>query len=495
LLLATYSLLLTHYLLLVTYYSRSFWAQALRPYLLPTPYSLLLTPYSLLPTPYSLLLTPSLMTNAIAELITSKTNCQAAITKFDQMTHFWQDKIKQLGLKSPESVYLVCSQDIEVLANVVKIAIQEKIPIIPCGNGSKLDWGSLIKQNPLLVSTQKCDRIIEHAVDDLTVTVEAGVKLADLQAKLRANQQFLPIDPAFPTTATIGGILATADTGSFRQGYGGIRDLVLGISFIRGDGEIAKAGGKVVKNVAGYDLMKLFIGSYGTLGVISQVTFRTYPLPQASQTLVITGEAEAIDRAIQLLRNSALTPTAADLITASVAQKLDLGSKIALLVRFQAIPESIEAQANQLATMLQDKDLAIAYFQEEAEQTLWEGLTDLVRIPQSPQVTIGKLGILPTAGVKLVQQLASITPHSDGVIHIGSGIGILQLDATEVSIISQIRNFCQSYNGFFSVLTAPLEIKENLDLWGYQGNALEMMQTIKHKFDPQHIFNCDRYLV
>jgi glycolate oxidase FAD binding subunit len=435
------------------------------------------------------------MTNAIAELFTSD---NIAFTKFDQISPFWQEKIKQLGLVSPESVYLVFPQNIEALATVVKIAADQKMGIVPCGNGSKLDWGGLTRQTQLLVSTQKCDRIIEHAVDDLTVTVETGVKLADLQAKLKATNQFLPIDPAFAETATIGGILATADTGSFRQRYGGIRDLVLGISFIRGDGAVAKAGGRVVKNVAGYDLMKLFIGSYGTLGFISQVTFRTYPIPETSQTVVITGEATQIDRAIQLLRNSALTPTAADLVTASVAKKLDLGENTALLVRFQTIIESIETQTTQLATMVRDLDLAIASYQEEVEQNLWSKLNDVVRIPQTHEAIICKLGILPTEGVELLEKLKQIVPNTDAIIHIGSGIGTLQLQelpVTEPNLITQIREFCHRKNGFLSVLTAPIEIKKKIDIWGYQGNALEMMQTIKQKFDPQQIFNRDRYIV
>ena len=219
----------------------------------------------------------------------SLANHDATVLNYSQVTDSWQQKIARLGLESlndldnPEQILLVTPNNITALAEVVKTAIANKWQLIPSGNGSKLDWGELTTNVDLIVSTQKCDRIIAHAVDDLTVTVEAGITLAQLQAKLKEHNQFLPIDPAFPQEATIGGILATADTGSWRQRYGGIRDLVLGISFVRGDGAIAKAGGKVVKNVAGYDLMKLLIGSYGTLGIITEATFRTYPIPENSQ--------------------------------------------------------------------------------------------------------------------------------------------------------------------------------------------------------------------
>ena len=431
------------------------------------------------------------MTNAIANKLQSIVKSTTIVKQFSEADPSWQTKIQRSILNFPESVCVVIPETIEDLAAVVKTAKGEGWKILPCGNGSKLDWGTLNRDVGLVVSTQKCARIIEHAIDDLTVTVESGIKLADLQASLRATNQFLPIDPAFAESATIGGILATADTGSWRQQYGGIRDLVLGISFIRGDGEITKAGGKVVKNVAGYDLMKLFIGSYGTLGIITRIAFRTYPIPEASQTVILTGEAAQIDRAMALLKNSGLTPTAADLITASVAQKLGITASVALLVRFQTIPESIAAQTSQLTAMVADLALEIDTYQDEVQQQLWHRLNEIVRVPQGDEVIICKFGILPTAGVELLERAIEIDRDGCAMLHIGSGIGILQLTLNDVSAITTIREFCNDNSGFLTVLTAPQAIKENIDVWGYRGNALEMMRTIQQKFDPQQIFNCE----
>lgn len=431
------------------------------------------------------------MANAIANKLQSITKSTTIIKQFSEADLYWQKKIKQTIIDSSESICVVIPDTVEDLAAIVKTAYQERWKIIPCGNGSKLDWGTLAKDVQLVVSTQKCDRIIEHAINDLTVTVEAGVKLADLQASLHATNQFLPIDPAFAETATIGGILATADTGSWRQQYGGIRDLVLGISFVRGDGEVAKAGGRVVKNVAGYDLMKLFIGSYGTLGIISQVTFRTYPIPAACSTLVLTGEPPQIDRAMALLKNSGLTPTAADLVTASVAKKLEITAKIALLVRFQTISESITEQTSQLTAMVADLEVEIASYQDKAQQQLWHQLSNTVRVPYFDEAIICKFGILPTAGVGLLQQIVKIDNDSYAMLHIGSGIGILQLTLNDVSAIETIREFCNYNSGFLTILTAPQTIKQNIDVWGYRGNAGAMMTTIQQKFDPRQIFNCE----
>ena len=173
--------------------------------------------------------------------------------------------------------YLAFPETLEALATGVKLANEFDWKILICGNGSKLSWGGLVKEAQLVISTQRLNRIIDHAIGDLTVTVEAGMTISQLQQALSPSNQFLPLNPCYPQSATIGGIVATADTGSWRQGYGGVRDLLLGLSFVRADGVIAKAGGRVVKNVAGYDLMKLFCGSFGTLGIISQVTMRLYP--------------------------------------------------------------------------------------------------------------------------------------------------------------------------------------------------------------------------
>ena len=435
------------------------------------------------------------MTNAIATQLQSVIKSEGELVKVTDADAYWQAKITQVVVDSASSAYLVFPPTVETLAEIVKWAHQEKYRIIPCGNGSKLDWGGLSKNIQLVVSTQKCDRSIEHAVGDLTVTVEAGIKLADLQAQLQQTNQFLPIDPAFGEQATIGGILATADTGSWRERYGGIRDMVLGLSFVRGDGKIAKAGGRVVKNVAGYDLMKLFTGSYGTLGIITQVTLRTYPLPEASKTVVLTGDYDAIAQATQNLRNSGLTPTAADLVSASVIDKLGIGKNTALIIRFQTISQSIAQQISQLESIAQQLSLEVSYYQDRDETDLWHQLTQIIRVPHSETAIISKISILPNAAVELLQRLDNMTDSQSLVmIHSGSGIGHLQLNNEDTAVIDKARSTCNDNSGFLTVLTAPKSIKQQLDIWGYSGNALPMMQAIKQKFDPHTIFSPGRFV-
>lgn len=423
---------------------------------------------------------------AIADQLQSITNHTQLVKVPDSS---WQEKLEQIVIDSTNDIYVAVPETVENLASIIEAAAQEKWRIIPCGNGSKLDWGGLTKDINLVVSTKKCDRIIDHAVGDLTVTVEAGAKLADLQATLQATNQFLPIDPIYPQEATIGGIVATADTGSWRQGYGGIRDLILGISFVRADGKIAKGGGRVVKNVAGYDLMKLFTGSYGSLGIISQVTWRTYPIPESSQTLVLTGEDSAIAEAIKQIKNSGLTPTAADLVSASVISQLSIGNDLGLVVRFQTIAESIAEQVSQLNAIAQSLGLSVTSYQDDTEVQIWQKLSELSRVPHSSEAITCKIGVLPSSAVQLWQELAAMQPNKFlGRIHIGSGVGQLQLLESDGSMITKARSLCQEKQGFLTVLSAAKSVKQQIDIWGYSGNAASIMTRIKQQFDPQDIF-------
>jgi glycolate oxidase FAD binding subunit len=415
--------------------------------------------------------------------------------KLTDADFYWQEKIASIVTDSIDHTYLVFPTTTQAIAATISFAAKEQWRMIVCGNGSKLTWGNLTNNIQLVISSQKCDRIIDYAVGDLTITVEAGAKLADIQQKLATESQFLPIDPAYPERATIGGIVATADTGSWRQRYGGIRDLVLGLSFVRADGKLAKAGGRVVKNVAGYDLMKLFTGAYGTLGYISEVTLRTYPLPETSQTLVITGEAEKISSLITLLRNSSLTPTAMDLVSARAIELLELGNICGLIIRWQTILASIESQVATVGELTNKLNLQQAVYRDRDEANLWQRLTKIMDNSDPETVILAKIGIEPIASVKLIQELDLVAAENLTIIHTGSGIGKIQLPANNSPAIDKLRFFCQQHRGYLTILSAPKFLKNQLDLWGYPGNAISMMQTIARQFDPQQILNPNRFLI
>ena len=414
------------------------------------------------------------------------------IIEWEKVKPEWQAKIRgAIASFSPHC--LLYPPTPEVLAKIIKIAHEHRWRVLPCGSGSKLNWGGLVKDADLVVSSDRLNRIIEHAVGDLTVTVEAGVKLSDLQQTLQQADQFLPLDPAYPDSATVGGIIATADAGSWRQRYGGVRDLVLGLTFVGADGQLAKAGGRVVKNVAGYDLMKLFTGSYGTLGIITQATLRVYPLPPASATVLLVGENSAIATAAQTLRNSGLTPTAADLLSASVVQQLELGQGMGLLVRFQSISESVNQQTAQLETVAQQLGLQIEIAADEIQ--LWEQLKQMGQSPTSTSAITCKIGVVPTAAVPILTQFAELTSNRGlGIVHANSGLGNLYWDTQEATEVIKMRSLCQEQRGFLTVLESPPSLKQQLDTWGYTGNALEIMRKLKQQFDPEQILSPGRFV-
>jgi glycolate oxidase FAD binding subunit len=392
--------------------------------------------------------------------------------------------------------YFFSPRNLNAFSQIVKTASQNKWRILPCGSGSKLSWGGLARDIQAVISTQHLNGIVEHAVGDFTVTVEAGMKLTDLQEILKQTKQFLPLDPSYPQSATIGGIIATADAGSWRQRYGGVRDLLLGISFLRADGGSAKAGGRVVKNVAGYDLMKLFAGSYGTLGIITQATFRLYPLIETSGSIVLTGKTDNIIQAANIIRNSSLTPTAAELISASFSQHLGIGEHPAIVLRFQSIPASIDEQINQITKLAQELGLQSQDYRNDTEEKLWQQLTETIFTGSPNEKITCKIGIIPAKAIDLLTEVdRSSSTQKYITINLSSGLGKLRLSGeTSIEKLTILRNLCQQNRGFLTVLEAPIEIKQKLDPWGYTGNSISMMQKIKQQFDPQNILSPNRFI-
>ena len=412
---------------------------------------------------------------------------------------FWQERVEKAVVPGTKIDCTVYPNTQEELAAVIEAARNNRWGVLPTGSGSKLDWGGLVKLDPanppapgaiVAVSTARLNRLVEHAVGDLTVTAEAGMKFADLQLLLAAAGQFLPIDPAYPQQATLGGIVATADAGSLRHRYRGVRDLLLGMTFVRSDGKIAVAGGRVVKNVAGYDLMKLFTGAYGTLGVISQVTFRVYPLPESSGTVVLTGEVNALSQTAQILLSSALTPSAIDLLSPQLVAKLGLGKGTGLIVRFQSIAPSVKQQSARLLEVGEKLGLQGTICCENEDRQLWQRLPETMWDSGTKSAIICKIGIRPSEAVTAINEL----PVQDALIHAGSGLGVLRFETATADRLLQVRRGCEAKGGFLTVLAAPADIKQQLDVWGYNGSAIDLMRRIKQQFDPENLLSPHRFI-
>ena len=377
------------------------------------------------------------------------------------------------------------------LGAVMACAHQQGWRVLPCGNGSKLDWGAPPQPLDLVISTARLNQVIDHAVGDMTLTAQAGATLAQLTPRLEAQQQDLALDSAHPQRATLGGIVATADSGSRRHRYGGVRDRILGITWVRHDGQIVRAGGRVVKNVAGYDLMKLITGSYGTLGILSQITCRLYPMPACSQTLVVSGELDPLSRLTANLRNSALTPVALDWLSPALAKHLDLPATYALAAQFQSIAAGVTEQVAQMEAMVAAQE-GLQLLPLATDSEVWSAASTALHgdRPGTPGV-LAKLGLQPAAAASFLAELSGLAPQGLARLHAGSGLGHLRLpaDGLEIGLVETLRRHCQEAKGYLTLLAAPLELKQHLEVWGYQGNALALMQQVKKQFDPDHRLN------
>lgn len=383
----------------------------------------------------------------------------------------WQNKIKMAGLADCIPRYLVFPNTTVILSQLVNFAYRNHWRVIPTGEATKLSWGGLQRSADLLISTVNLNEIVEYGEEDLVITVEAGMKIKDLNDFLASKGQFLPIDPFFGEEATVGGVVATGNSGSWRQRYGGVRDLILGLSFVRADGEMVKAGGKVVKNVAGYDLMKLFTGSYGSLGIITEVTFRLYPLLSHSCSIKVIGDSQGLKQLRNVVTQSGLTPTMADFVATEEG--------LSLAMRFQSIESSVVQQIEQVKDWAKHLNLLMEVLSGQEELDFWH------RIKISDFPILCRVGVL---GNKIIDFLD--TYNCSGFVNISSGVGFIFLsEQIRSHQIRAMRQFCEENGGYLSMVRSPLELKKQIEPWGYVGNGLVMMKKIKEKFDPQEVFS------
>jgi len=346
-------------------------------------------------------------------------------------------------------VRIVEPQSAEEAAEILRCANEDGASVIPRGGGTKSDWGNPPRRTAVMLSTANLNRVIEHAWADLTVTVEAGCTIAELQRTLAQHGQRLAVDPLWPEKATVGGVLSTNDTGVLRLRYGGLRDLIIGVTLALADGTLAKSGGKVVKNVAGYDLSKLVTGAFGTLGVITGATFRLHPLPKHTHTVTAAvPDLGAMQQLLNKILDAQLVPAAVQVRVGAGAPQID--------VLFEGTEEGIYAQVDRLREMT-------PFTENDAEvfQRLDAG---------------AKISVLPA-------RIAETLEGLDGYAVVeATGIGWVQSPH-----LPQMREKIEGMGGSL-VLLRPIT---GLDAWGNTagGDALPLMHAIKQRFDPRGILN------
>jgi glycolate oxidase FAD binding subunit len=373
------------------------------------------------------------------------------------------------------------------LAAVLRVANHAGLAVIPRGGGTKLLWGNPPARADIILSTARLDKIIEHAWADLTVSVEAGCTIQKLQNALAQHGQRLALDPLWPAEATIGGVLSTNDSSSLRLRFGALRDLIIGVTLALPDGTLASSGGKVVKNVAGYDLPKLVTGALGTLAVITRAVFRLHPLPRNAKTLSISGcNLEEMQRLILAVQDSKLAHTA---LQARIAQ--DAEPVIDIL--FEGTEAGIAAQETQL------RELARPATSIKAASAVWAASQELWNSANSTQVAVAKIITLPASiarTVETVQRAASSRSAHWTLTMQATGIGWLRLEATPENLhaaLSDLRFELEHAGGSLAAFHHPADM-QSIDAWGTPGDALPLMRAVKKQFDPKNTLNAARFV-
>jgi glycolate oxidase FAD binding subunit len=400
----------------------------------------------------------------------------------------------------------------EELAEVVRLAASENWAIIPVGGATKLEIGNLPRRADLFVSTSRMNSIPEHPPEDLIATVQAGSTLAVFQETLSRHNQFLPVESPFCERSTMGGLVATACHGPSRLGWGTARDWLIGLRVVTGEGRIAKAGGKVVKNVAGYDLMKLYTGSYGTLAIIAEMSFKLRPRPSAETTLIgLFQTPEQSLEAAQRLIKSQLAPVAIELFGARALRisfpeaRVDDGSWY-LAARFTGLPEAFKNQRARLSDLWQGLSTDMIEISESSREG-WQRAVDFGRY-FNHSISL-RVSVLPSRLGEMIallrEQLSTVASDYETLIDSGTGIARVFVNAAEEELVESrlqrwrvsvhnLRSFCEREGGSVIMERAPLVMKPKIDAWGELLSAANLMRTIKGKFDPKGILNPGRFV-
>jgi glycolate oxidase FAD binding subunit len=362
------------------------------------------------------------------------------------------------------------------LCDIVKQTRAAKQGIYPMGGRTTLDIGLPPIKPGISVDTTALNRVIDYPARDMTITVQAGITIAALQAEHAKEGQWLPVDVAAPERATLGGAIAVNQSGPRRYGHGTLRDYVIGISFVTDDGVEVKAGGRVVKNVAGYDMMKLQIGALGTLGVVSQVTLKVKPKPEASAAVVFGCAADSLGTVLDLLHASRSRPVAVELLNAAAWRAAGVSppssdSDWILAVGFEEKAATVQWQ---VATLLDElKAVPARNVSEVADASgLWSAITQLQMRPESRYVW--KASVLPS---KVAEELRKLPA---GLIHAHALNGVIWMHDVE------------SFPEDAVIRRCPVERKKSLPVWGKPAPAWELMRHIKKTLDPDNVFNPGR---
>ncbi len=422
-------------------------------------------------------------------------------------------KSYQIEGKTPLAV--VWPADRGELTALVALAVAERLVTVPWGGGTKMATGNIPPRVDLVICTSRLNRIVDYDIANLSVSVESGLALSELQGLLAKEGQgfFFPLDPPGTSGPTLGGVLAVNDSGPRRFLYGSARDHILGLKFVSPTAKLVAAGGKTVKNVAGYDMTKLLIGSWGTLGIISEATFKILPLPEKRSTAL--AHFASPQRAWEMARkivHSSLYPATVELLNPLAVKTLglDLPGGYLLALALEGFTEAVARQERVMKKMAGEADaLTVVILDDATQDTFWASYRDLALnlkkidpgvISFKANFPISQLGEIILRYEKMTDQrgikFAWTGPAGNGIIygHLLIEEDLAPQEEALVNLISRLTAEAVNRGGNLLIQRCPGALKEKLDVWGTPSKSRVIMNRIKEEFDPGYLMNRGRFL-
>lgn len=409
-----------------------------------------------------------------------------------------------LGALSPQTIYE--PRDADELAQMLAQCNAEKCAVIPWGGGTLQHLGNAPTQYNAAISTRNLNEVVEYAFDDLTITVGAGMTLANIERVLGENGQFLPIDVPHPSRATVGGVLATGVNGPLRLRYGPARDYMLGNKFATVEGKIIKAGSKVVKNVAGYELHKVQVGAFGTLAILTEATFKVFPKPAAETTMWLAFDnLQNACAAVTKIWNLNTPPVALELLDADNAQIVQSNAQgnWFVVARFGGTKATMAA-ARDLSAQAATETNARSADALDDTNALWHTIADLpatlreaspnalcVRLSVPPKELQNALRVIFSNAQTQKLQPPRVFAHAAGATIYASVDGD---HAALETFATQLRAETHKLHGHLMMEQIPATLRKQINAWDDTEATLKLMQSIKQKFDPNHILNPGRFV-
>ena len=400
----------------------------------------------------------------------------------------------------PKAVILPAS--VQEIQDVLRFASKKALSVIPTGAGTKLGIGNLPQKVDIVLATTRLNSVVEYEPADLTVTVEAGIRLATLQTELAQHRQFLPLDPPYSDRCTIGGIVSANTSGSLRLRHGTARNQVLGLRVVHANGSVVKSGGKVVKNVAGYDLNKLYIGAFGTLGIVTEVTLKLSPIPprEAILTAGFENVQDTVKTGLNIVGSQYLPMFVNLLINFEVGGAMD-AKKPTLVVGFGGDPETVAWQLERCQEMMEQNGAkGVTIIEGEPRRHLHAAVREFAA---GAERVIAKLNLKRTDVAEFAAQIVAEGPDRGAQVMALLGSGVLYLAVpvtpdtdfqTFAKHLTELRQSATQVCGNLIVENAPPELKQHIDVWGSFGDADALMNQVKVRFDPCGLLNPGRFV-